>query len=68
LAFTAICVGGLAGTLIGFGFAKVTGFSLAISGFVGWLGALLGAGGTAVVSVLALRAMGEWRQLGDETK
>jgi hypothetical protein len=29
------------------------------------VGAVAAAGGTAVISVLGLRAMGEWRQLGD---
>jgi hypothetical protein len=66
LAFVAICLGGLAGTLIGYGFANVTGSSSSVSAFFGWIGALACAGGTAVVAVLALRAMGEWRQLGDQ--
>ena len=30
-----------------------------------YIGAVAAAAGTAVISVLALRAMGEWRQLGD---
>jgi len=30
-----------------------------------YVGAVAAAAGTAVISVLGLRAMGEWRQLGD---
>jgi hypothetical protein len=30
------------------------------------VGAVLAAGGVAIVAVLALRAMGEWRQLRDD--
>jgi Na+/H+ antiporter NhaC len=65
LAFSAILIGGLAGALIGYGFASVTGSSSAVSAFFAWVGATITALGTAIVAVLALRAMGEWRQLGD---
>ena len=67
LAFAAICVGGLAGALIGYGFVDIqcTG-SCATPNAIGALtGAALAALGTAVVAVLALRAMGEWRQISD---
>jgi hypothetical protein len=67
LAFVAILVGGLAGALIGYGFVDLqcTG-SCATPDAIGALaGAVLAAAGTAVVAVLALRAMGEWRQVGD---
>lgn len=67
LAFVAILVGGLAGALIGFGFVDIqcTG-SCGTPNAIGALtGAVLAAAGTAVVAVLALRAMGEWRQMGD---
>ncbi len=63
LAFVAILVGGLCGGLIGFGFTDLqcTGDCTVLSGSMGLLGAVLGAGGVGVVAVLALRAMGEWR-------
>ena len=65
LAFAAIMVGGLCGGLIGYGVADIqcghdcTG----TAGGFGLLGAVLGAVGVGVVSILALRAMGEWRTI-----
>jgi hypothetical protein len=66
LAFVAILVGGLCGGLIGYGFTDLqcgddecTG----LAGGMGLLGAVVGAVGVGVVSVLALRAMGEWRDI-----
>ena len=66
LAFAAILVGGLCGGLIGYGFTDLqcgddecTG----LAGGMGLLGAVIGAIGVGVVSVLALRAMGEWRTI-----
>lgn len=65
LAFVAILVGGVCGGLIGYGFADLqcTGDCTVVNGGSGLLGAALGAGGVGVVAVLALRAMGEWRQV-----
>ncbi len=67
LAFVAILVGGLAGGLIGFALVDVqcTGdcglpLSLGIT-----LGSVVSAGGTAIVAVLGLRALGEWREISD---
>jgi hypothetical protein len=62
LAFAAILVGGLCGGLIGYGFADIscTGDCGTVSGGLGLLGAVIGAVGVGVVSILALRAMGEW--------
>ena len=62
LAFLAILVGGACGGMIGYGFTDIscTGDCATLSGGAGILGAVLGAGGVGVVSVLALRAMGEW--------
>jgi len=62
LAFAAIVVAGICGGLIGW---KVTDLSTsgragAWAGVGGLVGALIGAGGVAVVAVLVLRAMGEW--------
>ena len=70
LAFVAICVGGLAGALIGYGFVDLqcTGSCATPDAIGGLVGAALAAAGTAVVAVLALRAMGEWRQLGDRER
>jgi hypothetical protein len=71
LAFVAILVGGLCGGLIGFGVADLqcTGSCGAWTGGGGLVGAIAGAVGVGVVTVLALRAMGEWRtiQHRDET-
>ena len=68
LAFAAILVGGLAGALIGYGFVDIqcSGSCSTPDAIGGLTGAVLAALGTAVVAVLALRAMGEWRQLGDK--
>jgi hypothetical protein len=63
LAFIAILVGGLCGGLIGYGFADIScsGDCATAAGGSAVLGAVIGAVGVGVVSVLALRAMGEWR-------
>ncbi|MEY2478498.1 MAG: hypothetical protein QOG87_3813 [Actinomycetota bacterium] len=68
LAFVAILVAGIAGGLIGSSFVHLTcdgncGTAQGI-GAVG--GAMFAAGGVAVVSVLVLRAMGEWRRVQSE--
>jgi hypothetical protein len=63
----AIIVGGLAGGLIGFSLVKVqcTGSCDTPKALGGGIGAVLAAVGTAVVAVLVLRAMGEWREIQD---
>lgn len=63
LAFAAILVGGLAGGLIGYGFVDLqcTGDCGTAAAIGAVIGATLAAVGTAVVAVLVLRAMGEWR-------
>jgi hypothetical protein len=67
LAFAAILLAGAAGAFIGFAFVDLqtegdnglqTGLGLLVGG-------VLAAGGTAVVAVLTLRAMGEWRTIQD---
>ena len=65
LAFLAIVVGGLAGGLIGYGFVdlQTTSDSSVAPAIGAVVGAVLAAAGVAVVAVLVLRAMGEWRQL-----
>jgi hypothetical protein len=65
LAFASILVGGLCGGLIGWAFVDLQcdGDCGAVAGAAGLFGAVVGAGGVAVVAVLALRAMGEWRTI-----
>ncbi len=69
LAFVSILVGGLAGGLIGHGLVAVQcdGDCGLPRGLGIMIGALAAAGGTAVVAVLALRALGEWREMADRT-
>jgi hypothetical protein len=61
LAFGAIVIAGICGGLIGW---KVTELQVddgsMLPGVVGLIGAAAAAGGVAVLSVLVLRAMGEW--------
>lgn len=68
LAFIAIIVGGLAGGLIGYALVDIQAEDA--SGVLLGIGILLGsvcsAGGTAVVAVLVLRALGEWREIADK--
>ena len=68
LAFVAVLVSGVAGGLIGYSFVKLQchGACTTPSGIGGLLGAAMGAGGVAVVSVLTMRAMGEWRRIREE--
>jgi len=63
LAFASILIGGAAGGLIGYAFADLGGYGGAAIGFLTFLGAVIGAGGVAVVAVLTLRALGEWRTI-----
>ncbi len=66
LAFAAILVGGLCGGLIGFAFIDLQceGDCSLWTGLGALVGALAGAVGLAVVAVLTLRAMDEWRLFG----
>ncbi len=63
LAFAAILVAGICGGLIGLSFVNLQcdGDCATPSGIGAVVGALAAAGGVAVVAVLVLRAMGEWR-------
>jgi hypothetical protein len=65
LAFVAILVGGACGGLIGAGIVDVqcTGDCTTPAATGALVGAVTGALGVAVVAVLALRAMGEWRTI-----
>lgn len=70
IAFVVILLGGLAGGLIGYALVDLQydGES-AVPGGVGLLvGAVACAAGLAVVAVLALRAMGEWREIQDRER
>src|SRR3954447_9646473 len=63
LGFVAIIISGALGAFIGYGFTDLqnhSGSSTA-NALGAVIGALIGAGGVAVVVVLALRAMTEWR-------
>ena len=65
LAMAAIVVAGICGGLIGYKVAQLsmTDEGDLIPGLVGLAGAAFAAGGVAVVSVLVLRAMGEWNTI-----
>lgn len=67
IAFVAILLGGLAGGLIGYALVELQcdGDCTVAGGFGLLTGALVCAGGMAIVAVLALRAMGEWREITD---
>jgi CDP-diglyceride synthetase len=65
LAFVAILTGGLCGGLIGFSVTRLqcAGDCSTNKSLGGLVGAVVGAAGVAVISVLALRAMGEWNTI-----
>ena len=67
LAFVSVCVGGLAGGVIGYALVDLqcTGDCTPWLSLGVFLGSTSFAGGTAVVAVLVLRALGEWRELSD---
>ena len=68
LAFAAILVAGVCGGLIGASLVNIqcTGNCATPSGISAVFGALVCAGGVAIVSVLVLRAMGEWSTINQE--
>lgn len=67
IAFTAILLGGFAGGLIGYALVDLQcdGDCGVAKGIGLLVGALVCAAGMAIVGVLALRAMGEWREITD---
>ena len=67
IAFTSILLGGLAGGLIGFALVDLQceGDCAVPKGLGLLAGAVVCAGGMAIVAVLSLRAMGEWREVND---
>ncbi|MDQ3575497.1 MAG: hypothetical protein M3404_11360 [Actinomycetota bacterium] len=68
LALAAILVAGVCGGLIGASLVNLQcrGNCATPSGLAAILGAVMCAGGVAVVAVLVLRAMGEWRTINQE--
>lgn len=68
LAFAAIVLAGLCGALIGWAFVDLqcTGDCSTPSGIGAIVGGLMAAVGVAVVAVLTLRAMGEWKRIKEE--
>jgi len=67
-AFVAIIVAGIAGALIGFSFIGLQchGSCSTPKGLGALTGGAMAAGGVAVIAVLTLRAMGEWRTIKRE--
>ena len=67
VAFVAILLGGLAGGLIGSALVEIQcdGDCAVPIGLGILAGAVIAAAGMAVVAVLVLRAMGEWREIQD---
>jgi hypothetical protein len=65
LAFSAIIVAGVCGALIGYSFVSIQchGSCSTPDGLGALVGGALAAGGVAVVAVLTLRAMGEWKTI-----
>ena len=62
LAFGAILVAGACGALIGFAIVDLeTDGNGLLSGIGAIVGGIVAAAGVAVIAVLVLRAMGEWR-------
>ncbi len=66
-AFAAVCLSGLAGALIGYSLVALQceGDCGVWKGIGLLIGALIAAIGMAVVAVLVMRAMGEWREVED---
>lgn len=69
-AFAAICLGGLAGALIGYSLVSLQcdGDCAIPLGLGILVGAVVAAGGMSVVAVLVLRAVGEWRDIEDRQR
>jgi hypothetical protein len=67
VAFVSILAGGLGGSLIGYTLVDIQyeGASATPLGLGLVIGAIVAAGGTAIIAVLVLRATGEWRDIGD---
>lgn len=68
-AFVAVCLSGLAGAMIGYSLVALQcdGDCGLPKGVGLLLGALIAAGGMAVVAVLVMRAIGEWHEIEDRS-
>ena len=68
IAFVGVLIAGAAGAAIGFSLVDLQcdGQCSVCTGIGLLLGAVIGAIGMSVVSVLVLRAVGEWRELADD--
>ncbi|MFM8014809.1 MAG: hypothetical protein ACKPCO_01860 [Actinomycetota bacterium] len=68
VAFVSVLVAGAAGGTIGYALIDVqcTGECAVPSGIAMLVGSVSFAAGMSVVAVLGLRAMGEWRERGDQ--
>ncbi len=66
-AFAAVCLAGLAGAMIGYSLVALQcdGDCSLLKGVGLLIGALIAAAGMAVVAVLVMRAIGEWREAED---
>lgn len=69
-AFAAICLSGLAGALIGYSLVSLQcdGDCAVPKGIGILVGGLIAAIGMAVVAVLVMRALGEWREVQDRER
>jgi len=67
IAFCSILLGGIAGGLLGYGLVdtQCDGACSVQTGSGMFICSLIGAGGTAIIAVLVLRAHGEWREVAD---
>jgi predicted membrane GTPase involved in stress response len=68
IAFAGILISGIAGAAMGYLMVDVqcSGSCAVPTGIGMFTGSLIGASGMSVVAVLALRAIGEWRELADK--
>lgn len=68
VAFFAIVVAGVMGALIGYGFVDIQcdGDCATPNGIGAVVGGLVAAAGVAIVAVVTMRAMGEWRRIQEE--
>ena len=67
IACVTVLLGGVAGALIGYTLVDIQydGTGTTPLGLGLLIGAIITAGGTAIIAVLVLRATGEWRDLSD---
>jgi len=66
LAFASVLLGGALGGFIGHAFGELGGFGSTATGVLTLLVGLGSAGGVAVIAVLTLRALGEWRTIREQ--